>query len=68
MTHRRRCSWQLGADACARDSTVEQHLYPELDHAGTLNGSTPDSLQFVQKALAGEKIAGNCGARPTLGE
>ena len=59
---------QLGADACAKGSTVEQHLYPELDHFGTLNGSTSDSLQFVQKALAGEKIAGNCGARPTLGE
>jgi len=59
---------QLGADACAKGSTIEQHLYLELDHFGTLNGSTSDSLQFVQKALAGEKIAGNCGARPTLGE
>jgi pimeloyl-ACP methyl ester carboxylesterase len=59
---------QLGADACAKGSTVEQHLYPELDHIGSLSGSLSDSLQFVQKALAGEKIAGNCGARPTLGE
>ena len=59
---------QLEADACAKGSTVEQRRYPELGHGGTLNGSISDSLQFVQKALAGEKIAGNCGARPTLGE
>lgn len=59
---------QLGADACAKGSTVEQHFYTELDHGDTLNGSISDSLQFVQKALASEKIAGNCGARPTLGE
>jgi pimeloyl-ACP methyl ester carboxylesterase len=63
-----RMQLQLGADACAKGSTIEQHLYPELDHSGTVNGSISDSLPFVQRAFAGEKIAGNCGARPTLGE
>ena len=56
---------QLGTDSCAQGSTVEQHLYPELNHSGTVNGSTIDSVLFVHKAFAGEKIAGNCGARPT---
>lgn len=57
---------QLGADACAKGSTIEQHVYPELDHSGTVNGSTGDSVGFVKKAFAGEKIAGNCAARPKL--
>jgi pimeloyl-ACP methyl ester carboxylesterase len=56
----------LGADACAQGSTIEQHVYPDLDHSGTVNGSTADSAVFVRKAFAGDAIAGNCGARPTL--
>jgi hypothetical protein len=56
----------LGADACAKGSVIEQHLYPPLDHSGTVNGSTGDSVVFVRKAFAGEKIAGNCAARPKL--
>jgi pimeloyl-ACP methyl ester carboxylesterase len=55
---------QLGADACAKGSTVEQHVYPELNHSGAVNGSAVDSVLFVQKAFAGKKIDGNCGARP----
>ncbi len=61
-----RMQLQLGADACAKGSRIEQHLYPTLDHSGTVNGSTGESAVFVKKAFAGEKIAGNCAARPTL--
>lgn len=57
---------KLGDDACAKGATIEQHLYPELDHSGTVNGSTADSVVFVRKAFAGEKITSNCEARPKL--
>ena len=57
---------QLGADACAAGSTIEQHLYPGLDHSGTVNGSTGESSVFVRKVFAGERITGNCNARPSL--
>jgi pimeloyl-ACP methyl ester carboxylesterase len=57
---------KLGDDACVKGATIEQHLYPELDHSGTVNGSTTDSVVFVRKAFAGEKITGNCEARPKL--
>lgn len=57
---------QLGADACSAGSVIEQHLYAGLDHSGTVNGSTGESSVFVRKAFAGDKITGNCGARPTL--
>ena len=56
----------LGADACKAGAVIEQHLYPALDHSGTVNGSSGDSSIFVRKAFAGEPIAGNCSARPTL--
>jgi pimeloyl-ACP methyl ester carboxylesterase len=56
----------LGADACAQGATIEQHVYPDLDHSGTVNGSTADSVVFVRKAFAGERITGNCGSRPSL--
>jgi pimeloyl-ACP methyl ester carboxylesterase len=56
----------LGADACGQGSTIEQHVYPDLDHSGTVSGSTADSAVFVRKAFAGDRIAGNCGARPNL--
>ncbi len=55
---------RLGADACAAGSIIEQHVYPDLDHSGTVNGSTPDSSVFVQKLFAGQPIAGNCANRP----
>lgn len=50
----------LVKDACKAGATIEWHLYPELDHSGTVNGSRGDSTPFVKKAFAGEKIAGNC--------
>jgi hypothetical protein len=56
----------LGAEACSRGAVIEQHVYPDLDHSGTVMGSTADSVVFVRKAFAGDRIAGNCGARPTL--
>lgn len=54
---------RLRQDACAQGSRIEFHLYPELNHSGTVNGSLADSTPFVAKAFAGEDIPGNCPAR-----
>lgn len=51
----------LVRDACQAGDRVEWHLYPELDHSGTVNGSLGDSTGFVRRAFAGEAIKGNCG-------
>jgi pimeloyl-ACP methyl ester carboxylesterase len=51
---------RLRNDACAAGSVIEHHVYPNLDHQGTVNGSLEDSTPFVKKAFAGETIAGNC--------
>ena len=51
-------------DACAAGSTIEAHLYPELDHRGVVLGSTQDSLPFVLRAFAGGAISGNCDGLP----
>ena len=51
-------------DACKAGDRIEWHLYPELDHSGTVNGSLPDSTQFVARAFAGEHIDGNCNSLP----
>lgn len=56
----------LGEAACKAGTVVEQHLYPDFDHNGTVNGSTPDSSVFVAKAFAGQPIRGNCDNRPSL--
>lgn len=50
----------LAEDACAAGSVVQAHLYRDHDHNGTVNGSLQDSLPFVRKLLAGEKIAPVC--------
>ena len=54
----------LVKDVCAAGSVVESHLYPDEDHAGTVNASLKDSLPFVRKVLAGERIASNCSEQP----
>ncbi|KJC36047.1 lipase [Bradyrhizobium sp. LTSP885] len=51
-------------NACKAGDRIEWHLYPELDHSGTVNGSLPDSTQFVARAFAGEHIDGNCKSLP----
>lgn len=51
---------RLFADACKAGTVIERHVYPPLDHSGTVNGSLGDSTPFVRKAFAGEAIAGNC--------
>ena len=51
-------------DACAAGSTIEAHLYPELNHRQVVPGSTGESLAFVKAAFAGETISGNCGDPP----
>jgi pimeloyl-ACP methyl ester carboxylesterase len=51
---------RLFKDACAAGSVIERHVYANLDHSGTVNGSLGDSTPFVKKAFAGEAIAGNC--------
>lgn len=50
--------------ACKAGSTIMSKLYPELDHRGVVNGSTGDTLPFVQSVFAGEDIEGNCGKLP----
>ncbi|MFI0912553.1 lipase family protein [Streptomyces abikoensis] len=51
---------QLFHDACAAGSTIEQHLYPGLDHNATVTASLADSTPFLRKVLTGEPVAGNC--------
>nr|WP_321818604.1 MULTISPECIES: lipase family protein [unclassified Paraburkholderia] len=51
---------RLAHDACAAGDLIESHLYPSLDHSGTVNGSLPDSTLFVRRAFSGEHIDGNC--------
>lgn len=51
---------RLFNDACTAGAVIERHVYPALDHSGTVNGSLADSTPFVKKAFAGEAIAGNC--------
>jgi hypothetical protein len=51
---------RLFEDACKAGAVIEHHVYADLDHSGTVNGSLKDSTPFVKKAFAGEPIAGNC--------
>jgi len=48
--------------ACHEGSTVEAHYYPGKDHSGAVNASLVDSVPFVKKILAGQRIASNCNA------
>jgi len=50
----------LFQDSCAAGSTIEQHLYPNLDHSATVNASLADSTPFVRKAFTGDPIPGTC--------
>lgn len=51
--------------ACGEGSTVEMHYYPGKDHPGTVNASLADSIPFVKKLLAGQRVDGNCrGIKP----
>ncbi|WP_213763817.1 lipase family protein [Caballeronia sp. dw_19] len=56
----------LVTNACEVGDRIEWHVYPGLDHSGTVNGSRPDSTQFVARAFAGEHIIGNCESLPKL--
>ncbi len=56
----------LVTNACKAGDRIEWHVYPGLDHSGTVNGSLPDSTQFVARAFAGEHIIGNCESLPKL--
>jgi hypothetical protein len=46
--------------ACHEGSTVEAHYYPGKDHSGAVNASLVDSIPFVKKILAGQRVASNC--------
>ena len=48
------------AAACRARSIVETHYYPGQDHGGALNASLVDSVPFVKKLFAKERVAGNC--------
>lgn len=47
-------------DACDAGSVVEGHLYAGLGHSATVNASLRDSVPFVKKVIAGEKIQPVC--------
>ncbi|KAF1027578.1 MAG: hypothetical protein GAK37_02412 [Pseudomonas sp.] len=47
-------------DACDAGSVVEGHLYAGLGHSATVNASLRDSIPFVKKVIAGEKIQPVC--------
>ena len=48
------------AAACRAGSIVETHYYPGQDHGAALNASLVDSVPFVKKLFAKERVAGNC--------
>jgi hypothetical protein len=50
-------------DACAAGSTIEWHVYPGLDHSGTVNRSFTDSRMFAQQVMAGKPVAGTCSSK-----
>ena len=49
--------------ACAAGSTIEWHVYPGLDHSGTVNRSFTDSRLFAQQVMAGKPVAGTCSSK-----
>jgi len=46
--------------ACAAGSTIEAHVYPGLDHSGTVNRSFADSRLFARRVMSGEAVPSNC--------
>jgi acetyl esterase/lipase len=50
----------LARDACAAGTHLLQHVYPGLDHSGTVNASLVDSIPFVRRALAGDVTDLSC--------
>jgi hypothetical protein len=50
------------ASMCHEGSAVEWHAYPGLTHMTAVNGSLRDSMPFVRRLFAGERVAGNCAA------
>jgi pimeloyl-ACP methyl ester carboxylesterase len=53
---------RLFVDACKAGAVIQRHVYPQLDHSGTVNGSLRESTPFVRRLFAGESITGNCPA------
>jgi pimeloyl-ACP methyl ester carboxylesterase len=51
----------LVRDACQAGTRLQAHLYPDMDHSGTVNASLKDSLPFVRELLAGRPVASTCG-------
>ncbi|MGA0596719.1 lipase family protein [Enterovirga sp. CN4-39] len=54
----------LVRDSCSAGTPVEAHLYAGLDHGGAVNGSLKDSLPFIRKVLAGERVEPRCNPVP----
>jgi hypothetical protein len=50
----------LAKDACLAGTLVDQHIYPGLDHSGTVNASLADSMPFVRHLLASEPVQSTC--------
>jgi len=51
----------LAREACKAGSRIQAHVYPDMDHSGTVNASLKDSLPFVRSLLAGKPVASTCG-------
>lgn len=52
----------LVRDACKAGTRIQFHLYPGLDHSGTLNPSFADSRLFARQLLEGRPVETNCPA------
>lgn len=50
----------LARAACKAGTRLVQHVYPGLDHSGTVNASLVDSVPFVRHVLAGEPFETTC--------
>lgn len=50
----------LARAACKAGTRVVQHVYPGLNHGGTVNASLVDSIPFVRQVLAGEPFKTTC--------
>jgi pimeloyl-ACP methyl ester carboxylesterase len=55
---------KLVKDSCAAGTIVEAHEYAGLTHSQTVNASLKDSLPFVQKLLARQRITPVCSPVP----
>ena len=44
------------------EKVARANYYPDKDHSGTVNASLVDSVPFVKKLFAGQRIESNCSS------